>query len=64
MVRRSQLTRHLPYILRRELEDELIKLESTGRIEQSTSPYASGLMLVQKRDGTLRVCVDYRHPGE
>jgi len=52
--------RCLPYVLRKELEDELIKLESTGCIEPSTSPYASGLVLVRKKDGTLRVCVDYR----
>ena len=52
--------RRLPYALRKELEEELIKLESTGCIEPSTSPYASGLVLVRKKDGTLRVCVDYR----
>ena len=52
--------RRLPYVLRKELEDELIKLETTGCIEPSTSPYASGLVLVRKKDGTLRVCVDYR----
>jgi len=45
----------LPYALRVELETEL-----TGCIEQSTSPYASGLVLVRKKDGGLRICVDYR----
>lgn len=50
----------LPYALRKELEDELNKLLDTGCIEQSTSPYASGLVLVWKKDGSLRVCVDYR----
>ena len=52
--------RRLPYTLRKELEDELNKLLATGCIEQSTSPYASGLVLVRKKDGSLRVCVDYR----
>ena len=52
--------RRLPYALRRELEEELIRLESTGCIEPSSSPYASGLVLVRKKDGSLRVCVDYR----
>lgn len=52
--------RHLPYALRKELEDELIKLESTRCIEPSISIYASGLVLVRKKDSTLRVCVDYR----
>ena len=52
--------RRLPYALRSELEAELIKLEATGCIKASTSPYASGLVLVRKKDGGLRVCVDYR----
>ena len=50
----------LPYALCAELETELTKLEATGCIEQSTSPYASGLVLVRKKDGGLRVCIDYR----
>ena len=53
-------TRHLPYVLKKELEDKLIKLESIGCIKTSTSPYASGLVLVHKKDGTLIVCVDHR----
>ena len=50
----------LPYALRKELEEELTKLRAAGCIEPSTSPYASGLVLVRKKDGSLRVCVDYR----
>ena len=51
--------RRLPYALRTELEAELTKLMNTGCIEESSSPYASGLVLVRKKDGGLRVCVDY-----
>ena len=51
--------RRLPYALRKELEEELTKLRAAGCIEPSTSPYASGLVLVRKKDGSLRVCVDY-----
>ena len=47
-------SRQLPYALRTELEGELLKLMESGCIEPSTSPYASGLMLVHKKDGGLR----------
>ena len=53
-------SRRLPYALRKEPEEELTKLTAAGCIEPSTSPYASGLVLVRKKDGSLRVCVDYR----
>ena len=52
--------RRLPYALRTKLEEELERLLSAGCIEPSTSPYSSGLVLVRKKDGGLRVCVDYR----
>ena len=52
--------RSLPYALRAELEAELDQLLSIGCIEPSCSPYASGLVLVQKKDGRLCVCLDYR----
>ena len=52
--------RRLPYALHTELEEELERLLNTGCIEPSTSPYSSGLVLVRKKDGSLRVCVDYR----
>ena len=44
--------RRLPYALCTELE----RLLNTGCIELSTSPYSSGLVLVRKKDGSLRVC--------
>ena len=47
--------RRLPYALRRELEEELKKLSTAGCIEPSTSPHAAGLVLVRKKDGSLRV---------
>jgi Reverse transcriptase (RNA-dependent DNA polymerase) len=31
-----------------------------GLIEPSTSPYGTPILFVQKKDGTLRMCIDYR----
>ena len=52
--------RRIPYALRDELEKELENLQRTGCIEKSNSAYASALVLVRKKGGGLRVCIDYR----
>ena len=54
------LPRRLPYALRKELELELSTLLDAGCIEPCVSPYSSALVLVRKKGGGLRVCVDYR----
>jgi len=52
--------RRLPYALCKELEEEMDSLLQSGCIEPSVSPYSSPLVLVRKKSGGLRVCVDYR----
>ena len=54
------LPHRLPYALRKELEVEMQKLMDIRCIEPSNSSYASPLVLVRKRNGALRVCMDYR----
>ena len=43
-----------------EVREYMRKAIDKGIIRESSSPYASAVVLVRKRDGRLRLCVDYR----
>ena len=42
------------------VKDEIATMLRAGLIEVSRSPWASPIVLVPKKDGSLRLCVDYR----
>ncbi|KAL1223554.1 putative mitochondrial protein [Cardamine amara subsp. amara] len=47
--------------LQKDIIDNTIKdMVSHGLIQHSSSPYASPVVLVKKKDGSWRLCVDYR----
>nr|GFC35685.1 putative reverse transcriptase domain-containing protein [Tanacetum cinerariifolium] len=43
-----------------ELSDQLQELADRGFIRPSTSPWGAPVLFVKKKDGSLRMCIDYR----
>ena len=50
----------LPHAYRDIVKSELVDMEREGIIERSSSEWAFPIVLVKKKDGSLRMCVDYR----
>ena len=42
------------------IQQEIDKLLASGVIEHSNSPWASPIVMVKKKDGAWRMCIDYR----
>ncbi|KAJ9508757.1 hypothetical protein QJQ45_028059 [Haematococcus lacustris] len=43
-----------------EVRKQVAELLAKGLIEPSSSPYGAPILFVQKKDGSLRMCIDYR----
>ena len=52
--------RRMPFTVREEVAKQLDKMQAAGVIEPSISPWSSPVVMVRKKDGTHRFCVDYR----
>jgi hypothetical protein len=50
----------VPYVLRYQVTAAVQSMERQGIIRKSLSPYCSGLVVVKKADGSLRIFVDYK----
>lgn len=56
--------RSIPQALYDEVKDYLQNLITKGFVRKSKAPYASPLVCARKKDGSLRLCVDFRKINE
>ncbi|CAB4038014.1 Retrovirus-related Pol poly from transposon [Paramuricea clavata] len=56
----KQLPRRLPNSLRTVVEDQVEEMLENNIIKPSNSPWSSPIVLVRKKDGTWRFCIDFR----
>lgn len=60
----NQRCYRVPYVQKTEIERQVKEMLNSGIIQESSSPFASPIILVKKKDGTWRMCVDYRRLNE
>lgn len=56
----KQRTRRIPLAKFKEAYEEISKIKFEVIIEPSVSPWSSNIVLVKKKDSSLRFCVDFR----
>ena len=57
---RKQPPRRMPFLVREEVARQLENMQQDGVIQPSNSPWSSPVVMVRKKDGSHRFCVDYR----
>ena len=55
-----QVPYRIPYAQREEMMKEVQRMEEMGVVQPSKSDWASPVVMVPKKDGTQRFCVDFR----
>ena len=57
---RRSAPRRVPFALTEEMARQITHMQSAGVIQPSASPWASPVVMVKKKDGMHRFCIDYR----
>lgn len=52
--------RRMPHVYQEEIDTQVEWLLSQGIVTPSSSPWAAPIVMVRKKDGSMRMCVDYR----
>ena len=56
----KQQLRRQPPVVQSAIDKQVGEMLKAGIIEPSTSPWSSNVVMIKKKDGSLRFCVDYR----
>ena len=56
----AQAARRMPWNSRETARELVEEMKRQGLVDDSTSPWSSPIVLVKKKDGSTRFCVDYR----
>ncbi|GFN95389.1 Pol polyprotein [Plakobranchus ocellatus] len=56
----AQAYRRIPPSQFEDVRQHIQELANKGIIKPSSSPYASPIVVVRKKDGSIRLCIDYR----
>ena len=54
----------MPYAVREKVEQEVKNMLNAGIVEKSKSAYGAPIVVVQKKDTSMRLCIDYRGLNE
>ena len=54
----------MPYAVRQKVEEEVKNMLNAGIVEKSKSAYGAPIVVVQKKDNSIRLCIDYRGLNE
>jgi len=56
----QQCSYQIPHMFREIVEEEIRTMLEEGMIEPSNSEWASPMVIIKKKDDTLKLCADYR----